>query len=268
MTTPRLTVSVRGKGRHYDRTKVVPHPDGDDLLYPSVTNILGCIDKPAIAWWQTKGALAAAWEDRQAFTAMSDVDAAVNAYKSAAFKSRDKKADVGTDVHAVAEALAGDRPIPSYTADAKPYIESFLEWVGDFDVDFLALERTVFSDEHRYAGTYDLLATINNGGRVILGDLKTGKGVYPETSLQLAALRWAEVSAVPDGTGWRAESHVTVDDAYAIHLRPDGYRMLPVAAGPDEFQAFLGCRALWEFHKGGGSDGAVGQPVENEGVVA
>lgn len=44
----------------------------------------------------------------------------------------------------------------------------------------------MFSLEHRYAGTADLIGTVRKGALALL-DVKTGRGVYPEYKLQLAA---------------------------------------------------------------------------------
>ena len=118
MTKPALSVPVRGKGRHYR------DPENGEL-YPSVTNILGILDKPALIWWYVKGALHAAWENRDAFAKMSDPDTAYNAFKSAAHKTKNRAADLGSDIHAVCEALAGDGKMPGYSAEARPYVDQF-----------------------------------------------------------------------------------------------------------------------------------------------
>ena len=46
MTTPALAQNVKGKGRHYQ------HPNGD--MVPSVTNVIGILDKPALPRWAAK----------------------------------------------------------------------------------------------------------------------------------------------------------------------------------------------------------------------
>lgn len=250
MTQPKLAENVRGRGRHYR------HPVTGEL-YPSVTNIIGCLDKPAIPAWAAKEVAKAAWRNRSAILEAADEDAVVGMLKGAPWKQRDKAADVGSSVHAVADALASDHPLPSYSAEEADYVDAFLRWASDFDVRFAASEVTVFNREDGYAGTYDFLADIPGVGRV-LGDHKTGKGVYPEVALQLAALRFAS-EAVVDG---EIVDNLTVDAAVVVHLRPEGYAMHRINAGHEAYETVRALRTVWEWHKGGLDDGAISAPVE------
>jgi hypothetical protein len=246
MTTPPLAETVKGRGRHY-------RDPATGELYPSVTNILGVIDKPAIAWWQTKGALAAAYDDRAAFSRMIDRDTAVKAYQSAAFKQRDKAADLGSHIHAVCDALSSDAPLPEVGDAAGPYVDQFVAWVSENDVKVLHSERTVISTEHRYGGTFDLLVWLD--GLLWLVDIKTGKAVYPEAALQLAALAHAGTLCDPGGG---VETFMLPERAGVLHLQADGHELVEADIGAATFEAFLGARALWEFVKGGGAESALG----------
>jgi hypothetical protein len=245
VTTPALAVPVRGKGRHYR------HPETGDLV-PSVTNVIGCLDKPALIGWAAREVAAAAWDARHSLTRIPDRDMAVDMLKAAPYKKRNRAADVGTLVHAVAEALASDSPLPVFGNVEAPYLDAFLAFVADHDVKFHAVEVTVFHSEHRYAGTYDFLADVD--GRRVIGDHKTGSGIYPEVALQLAALRWAD-EAVVDGM---LCDHEMVDGCVAVHLQPGGYGLHEVRSDETAFAAFCALRTVWEWHKGGLSDGCVG----------
>ena len=63
-------------------------------------------------------------------------------------------------------------------------------------VDVIAAECQVVSEIHRYGGTLDLVATID--GVPSLLDFKTGRGVYPEHRIQLAAYGQAWNEAHPE----------------------------------------------------------------------
>ena len=238
MTTPALSKTVKGKGRHY--TSPLTGVDG-----PSVTNCL-VAEKPAIAWWQTKGALRAAWEDREAFSRMQDVETAVKAYQSAAFKQRDKAADVGSDVHAVCEALAGDGDLPGlYRAEARPFVDQFLKAVSALDIEPVEVERSVWNETYRYGGTFDLYAMV--GGVRTLIDLKTGKGVYPEAAWQLAGLNAGEVYA-DDGEPYFPAKRLAV-----LHLTPESWALHEVDDPALALRTFLGLRQAWDGVKGNGA---------------
>lgn len=230
MTTPTLSHNVKGYGRHYTSPWT-------GAVGPSVTNCL-VAEKPAIAWWQTKGALRAAWEDREAFSRMSDVETAVKAYQSAAFKSRDKAADVGSDVHALCEALAGERDMPSYSADARPFVDQFLKAVSAADIEPVEVERSVWNETWCYGGTFDLYAYV--AGVPTLVDLKTGKGVYKEAAWQLAGLNACE-GYCSDGGPFRPAERLAV-----LHLTPEAWSLHEVLDPSLALKTFLGLRQAWE----------------------
>lgn len=236
MTAPAAAFTKKGLGRHYRS------PSNPDIEGPSVTNVIGIKEKPAIAWWQTKGALRAAWEDRAAFSRMQDVEVAIKAYQSAAFGSRDKAADLGTDVHAVCEALAGDGPIPAYTDAAAPFVEQFMDAVERLALAPVEVERSLWSDLLAYGGTFDLVANID-GVRTLL-DIKTGKGVYDEAAWQLAALNGCDVYA-DDGELW-----VPADRLMVLHLRPDAWAAHEVTDEVSAFVTFAGLRKAWDGVRG------------------
>jgi hypothetical protein len=100
-----------------------------------------------------------------------------------------------------------------------------------------------------YAGTLDYLlrspliaAELQvPADTVLMGDTKTGgeldiKGVYPEAALQMSAYRRAEVAWLRDG------STVPMPAAHGVgivlHLRPEGYRVIPVTCDDDVYAAF------------------------------
>jgi hypothetical protein len=68
------------------------------------------------------------------------------------------------------------------------------DWANSAALEPVAIEETVWSDRHGFAGTADLVARVD--GAMTLLDWKTGKAVYPEAWLQNAAYRvaWNECS--------------------------------------------------------------------------
>jgi hypothetical protein len=106
-----------------------------------------------------------------------------------------------------------------------------------YEPKFLDSEFTVWSHAHNYAGTGDWIAEIR--GITVLADTKTGKGVYPDVGLQLAALAYADVVLTDDGD----EIPMFKWDRLAVlHLRPTQSRLLPVVNPEACFQAFLGLK--------------------------
>lgn len=233
MTTPKLAKSVRGKGRMYT------HPDGHDV--PSVTNVIDMLNKPALPRWAAKLVAERAWEIRARLGSADQEqrEYAVAELKGAPWKYATKRADVGSVVHAIADALATDSDLPTFGVEEAAYADQFLDWVTSMDVTFLQSEVTVFDED--YAGTFDWYGDI--GGRRILGDHKTGRAVYDEVALQLAALRYAQTWIV-DG---EPSLSPLVDGCAVLHLRADGWTLYEVDAGEDAHKAFRGLLSAWRW---------------------
>ena len=81
-------------------------------------------------------------------------------------------------------------------------------------------------DPYPYAGSFDFIARID--GQVILGDIKTSKGVYPKTGLQLAAYACADTMLSDDGRD--SETMPAVEGLGILHLREGEYGWYPIDA--------------------------------------
>jgi hypothetical protein len=245
---PPLAVKVEGRGRMY------VHPVSGDYL-PSITACIGVIDKPALVGWAAKETAIAAFANRFALVRVKDEGAALDMLKNARYRSSGEKAKVGTTVHAICEALARDEKLPDDFDEAHmPYVDAFMGFVSEYSPRFTLVEATVFSDRYRYAGTFDFLAVIDE--LLILGDHKTGKGVYEEVALQLAAARYADF--VWDRLTGDLQPMPEIQGCIAVHLQRDGARVYNIEAGEAAFQAFVAARGLWPWVNGGEKQGAVG----------
>ncbi|MGA5820909.1 hypothetical protein ACPC54_23950 [Kitasatospora sp. NPDC094028] len=170
----------------------------------------------------------------------------------AALRKRDERAEVGSAVHRIIEAHVLGEPVPTGLVndpELAPFLQHFVRFVTDWQVTFEASEMVVGSPEFGYAGTLDYLlrsplisAMVGAPASVaLIGDTKTGgeldvKGVYPEAALQMSAYRRAEIAWMRDGTTVPMPAvHTT---GVVLHLRPEGYRLIPVVCDDDVFAAF------------------------------
>jgi hypothetical protein len=237
----------------HDGNRMYRHPvDGHDM--PSITSCIGVLDKPALVGWAARETAKAAYESRFALTRIPSEEAAVDLLKNARYRTSGEKAKVGATVHAIAQALATDTKLPSFDERHEPYADAFLMFVEDYRPRFTHVEATVFSDRFDYAGTLDFLAVIDE--LLILGDHKTGKAVYEEVALQLAAARYADL--IWDALTGDLSPMPKVEGCIAVHLQPDGYEVFNIRADEAAHAAFVAARNLWPWAKGGESRGAVG----------
>lgn len=216
-----------------------------DETFDSVTTILsGGVPKPALTNWAAKSV--AEWTaknfEQVAAVVKSDQAAAVDLMKGAPWRERDKAALKGTDVHTAAENWVLGVPQPDFPKDIAPSMAQFLRFLDDFKPTWEMSEATVYSRAHRYAGTLDGILVID--GQRLLVDIKTGKGVYGEVALQLAAYRYAEFIGLPDGT---EEPMPPVDGAAVIHVRPQSYQLIPVIADEAALRYFLYAQQIRHF---------------------
>jgi hypothetical protein len=172
--------------------------------------------------------------------------------RRAPLRKKDERADIGSAVHSIIEAHVLGQPIPAELVDdpeMAPYLANFLQFVEEWQVTFEASEMVVGNRTAGYAGTLDYLLRSRliaaefdiPADTVLMGDTKTGgeldvKGVYPEAALQMSAYRRAEVAWLRDGS--TVPMPATHSTGVVLHLRPEGYRLIPVACGDDVFAVF------------------------------
>ena len=239
MTDPAVRTFNKGGGRFY----------ADDLtgtIAPSVTSITGCLPKKALQYWAAKMVATAAVDEFGTLASMvstGNPSGAIDYLKRAPGRSSGAAAKTGSDVHELCERI-GRGEDPRVHPDLVGFTDHYKKFISDFEVGFLEVEATTWSDSHNYAGTLDAIWMID--GEVVIGDIKTGaSGIWPDVSLQLCAYARADCLLAPNG---ERRPLPKIDAAAALHLRPDGYSLVPIRIGDDVFDTFLALAkvASWE----------------------
>lgn len=240
--------SILGLSR--DETHNYVWNDGKRVLgpLPSVTTIMQVLDKsgPLIGWAKRTTAEAAVDNRDQlaGWVELGGRDGAISLLTKAATVKRDRAADVGSRVHSLAEALARGQTI-ELTDEERPYLDAYQKFVEEWQPRYLAAEEMVISSRHLYAGTFD--AIVEMAGEVWMLDTKTSKGVYPETALQLAAYAYADWIGRPaDPKRYRIP---TVTAYGVLHIRPEGYEVVPFNVDLGTFEAFVHARHLYDWRE-------------------
>jgi hypothetical protein len=192
--------------------------NGSTFSVPSVTQIIGVIDKsgPLMQWAANCAAdyLRANLKPGRALDEI-EIDTLANDLRFNFRKVSGKAKSVGALAHAWIKSylllLLKDHhaPVPALPVNeqARNACRAALDWMAANNFAPLAAEQKIYSRYHRYAGTMDFPARINDRRAVL--DWKTSSSIYPEYRLQIAAyaeaydeMLFAGAGLEPVGAGW------------------------------------------------------------------
>lgn len=160
----------------------------DGQFVPGVTTVLKVIDKPALTRWSL--AIMRDFWLEALIAGRTDFQKIHKDSWTASKKISKAAANIGQNVHDYAECVLKNLAIPKLETDeAKRSADAFHKWLDAHKVKLLASERMVFSQEHYFAGTCDLIAEID--GKYCVGDFKTSSGIYADMRFQTAAYQQA-----------------------------------------------------------------------------
>jgi hypothetical protein len=251
----------RGKNHWYIDTET-----GDRV--PGVTSITdGGLPKKALINWSANSTAEYAVDHWEELTELTP-SVRLKTLQGARYAVKDAAANKGTRVHNLAEKLVqGERvTVPE---DIAGHVASYVRFLDEFDVHPVLVERTVYSPTHNYCGTLDLIADLldpddpepdpeQRARKRWLLDIKTNRsGIFGETSLQLAGYRYADVW-IDEET---SEQHdmPEVELCGAIHVRADGYSLIPLEVTPLQHRQLLYVQQVGMFDAT--SRELVGEPI-------
>lgn len=236
--------------------------DGEKI--PGVTTALGIIDKsgPLKQWAANLAAEEAVnhWDEIGELPMLAKLDRIRYAHKNTL-----RKASVrGTRIHALGEKVAHGEDVQVPDEYVGP-VEAYARFLDRWQIETVHTELPVCHTGYRYGGTLDGIAVspLLCDGQPFIFDVKTGKGVYDETALQLAGYRFADV-AIIDGA--EAPMPATVERAYVAHVLPDDVELLPADAGESSWKAFLYALSLYRAREAWRDDPAIGRAVWPETI--
>lgn len=241
---------MAGKGGYADRARFYT-VNGHDL--PSVTTILGCLNKPGLVFWAAKverqaaetailqiltqpGAKDPEWVLGEFARAMTGA--------KAADKEKQKAAAIGTAAHAWIEwslrrQLGEDAGEEPRLPDAAQWaVEAYKDWAKAVNLLPIAIERPIFCAACGFAGTMDLYGEVRDVLTVL--DWKTGKAIYPvEHYLQNVAYRHAAKRC-----GFVADQGVILRLPKVVDDPLTEAAFVPDSVTLDDF---LAVKRVWEF---------------------
>lgn len=253
MTAPRFARTNHGKGHSYTL---------DGRRIPGVTTAIGkVLDKPALVTWAANETARYAVDNWASLSDRNPIDR-LEILKGSRFAPNQRAVEQGKRIHDLGERLAKGEPV-EVPDDLRPRVEAYARFLDDWDIEVIATESPCCNTTYQYAGTFDLVAKVGKlDGVQLVMDIKTGKGVYSETALQLAAYARADlmIESVPQPPGPRGgkrkplqvqQPMPVVDGAAVAHIvkeseeSPARVDFLPVDISDDTWNAWLWTLTLY-----------------------
>lgn len=226
------------------------HYTFDGVTYPGVTSILKVMDKSDVLMaWASRMTAEAALDllpQLESILATAGRDGTVRALTARSGWKRDESAALGTEIHGYADMLHRGLVLPPDLSDGvRMKVERYREWWQRSGWTPRATEALLVNTAAGYGGTLDILA-YDADQRTVLADLKTGKGIYRETILQLAMYGASEWLDQDDG---RLYPMPKADRYVVLHVTHEGVREVEVSVGAPERSAFLACLELYRWRE-------------------
>jgi hypothetical protein len=197
--------------------------NSDDQIVPSVTTILGILNKPALVKWANN-------------LGLQGIDSS---------RYTDEMASIGTLAHAMVVAHLKNEKLdlreysPDQISKAENCVLKYLEWEKDKKVEPLLIERPLVSKMLQFGGQVDLYCKLN--GVPTLIDFKTSKAVYSEMIHQLAAYRYLLI-----------ENHYPVEQVFILRIGRDeteGFEVKLAGNLDTHFELFTRCLEIYNLKK-------------------
>ena len=213
-------------------------------LLPSVTNILGVLDKPALTSWKIERHLETADKNPR------QPDEPVAFWKKRigdlAYQETADAADLGSKIHAAMERVFDGQPVPE---EYIPYLSPVTQWVSTTGILVTAREKRLVNVREGYAGTADVLFTWDNGKGMGILDYKTkrtkpGEKVeaYNEHKRQLAA--YAAIAY-----GAENLDQVLAANIFISSTEPGRMEVIKHTNLQGHYETFLHLCAIWRDEK-------------------
>lgn len=244
-----------------DRDRWYRDPANPTKSYAGVTSILGARNKAGVHQAKLNG-LAKYVATNRAELASIKTQAGVMAL----LKEQDEylpdwriARDLGTAAHRVIENIIGGRRVDDGVdivkgSDTYPVLEQPTAWVpkwwdeftSENKVEILDVEQTVVSEDHSYAGSFDLCVRLN--GAVTLLDAKTNKG-GPRGDVALQNTAYGKAKEIIDvATGARRDMH-RVEQSRVLWLRPEGWALHPLPFDEHTWRYFYALLLTFRYGK-------------------
>lgn len=165
----------------FQKERFYINPTNPEKKLPSVTTILGILDKPALMYWAVNCCCDYILQNMNVKSSIFDlVEEARKSWRTV----QRQALDIGTKTHEAIQVYLETNKEPRIE-DQKVLTAfiAFLEWKEKNKLEVIECEKVVFGEN--YAGTADLICKLS--GEITLIDFKTSAKIYEEYIYQVSA---------------------------------------------------------------------------------
>jgi hypothetical protein len=217
----------------------------EGTTYPGVTSIVGVIDKSKpLMMWSSRLTAEAALDQLDTLPELVKKNGrpgVVRLLTDQASWRKDEAASIGTAIHTFAERVANGDELGEVPESIRVRVPHYVDWFAASGWRRRLTEALVINPTLGYGGTLDLLA-YDQDGRTVLADVKSGKNIYPETTLQLLAYGEAEMVA-PQGSP-TAYPMPAIDRYVVLHVTESGVEPIELEPTEEDREALRSCIPL------------------------
>lgn len=230
-----------------DYTNIIA-TEGPYTPRPSVTNIIGMIDKKFLPAYYAKLVAEYAVKNLASVKYQAEKfgdDVAIGSLK-AVTNLPNPNAGIGDEIHDAIDQYCNDaKSVPEFsTLTAAHMYEQWLHFAAHYPMKIVRSEFTVWSYKHGYAGTGDLMIETADGLGVV--DTKSGNRVYPEVALQTSSLSHADVILSADGT---EHPMPKIDWQGVMHIRPRSVKLYSLGLTEQAWDTFLAAKRIFDWKR-------------------
>lgn len=199
----------------------------DPTFLPGVTGILNEINKPFLLQWAAKETALFMQKILTKIKAVDfvrlDLDLLVNRAKKQHRFIKEKAARIGSEAHGIFDAWIKHAP---EAFDETPFAGSFNCWLKNNPFKIVAGDTPVASIIYGYGGKIDV--ALEENGKLIVGDFKTSKSIWPNHGYQVALYAQAlketyGLSYMPEGYIFRFEKDKPKYEKRKVRSVPDSF---------------------------------------------
>jgi hypothetical protein len=235
---------IPGPVRRVDTAKRPYWKDANGARVPGVTSLTGDgLPKKNLIDWSANATAAYAvdhWDELSELPPSKRLER----LKKGRYEETDAAKDRGIEVHNAAALLAQGEEVdvPNMLTG---HVESYVQFLDEFEPEPILIEVFTVSYKHGYIAILDSVFYFPSLKKKLLCDIKTNKsGIFGETALQLAGARYADVYIDENG---KEQPMIEVDGCAGIHVTENGYKLVPITAGPRQFRQLLYVAEVREF---------------------